>query len=195
MKNKKLIVFITVTSFLLYLTINVLIPYAGKKGTELGQKYNLVETIRGEKIEFYLAVPAKAEEVENLTTEERFFKAIKEDANFRTYIVNMIVNNNNPGNLVFANQPHAVKAGRFAKFPDTITGFRALIMQLEADANRNDTIRTFLEDYAPRAENNTEQYITNVTKTLGKPEHTKLKDIDLLYLATIITKCEHSVNY
>lgn len=45
------------------------------------------------------------------------------------------------------------------------------------DANRGDNIRTFIEDYAPSNENDTEAYIKHMVKTLGVPETTTLKQI------------------
>jgi hypothetical protein len=45
------------------------------------------------------------------------------------------------------------------------------------DANRGDNIRTFIQDYAPPSENNTELYIKHMTTTLGVPETTTLKEI------------------
>ena len=140
-------------------------------------------------------IKVEAEEAPQLTTEERYFEAIRTDIGFRSYIVNMMVKRNNPGNLRCANQSNSTCENGFAVFPDTITGFRGLLMQLELDKGRGDTIRTFIEDYAPKAENNTEAYIATIVEKTGKPENTRLSALDLIQLGTIITACEHSIFY
>ena len=197
MKNKKLIILTVVSALMILSVTEILMPLAEKQGEKLGKQYNLSQFFYGlfERSESLVMFQAKAEEPKKLSTEERFFEAIRTDINFRAYVVNMVVPRMNPGNLRCANQPFSECANGFASFPDTITGFRALLMQIEADKKRGDTIKTFIEDYAPRGENNTDKYIADVSELMGRQADTKLSDLDLLQLATVITACEHSIFY
>jgi hypothetical protein len=83
----------------------------------------------------------------------------------------------NPGNLRFANQRGAVNENGWAKFSNPQDGIAALENQITLDARRGDNIRTFIEDYAPRNENDTEAYIRHMASTLGVSEDTSLTDI------------------
>lgn len=85
--------------------------------------------------------------------------------------------NMNPGNLRFANQRGAVNENGWAKFSNPQDGIAALENQITLDARRGDNIRTFIEDYAPRNENDTEAYIRHMASTLGVSEDTSLTDI------------------
>lgn len=79
---------------------------------------------------------------------------------------------------MFADQPGAISGPRgFARFRTPEDGIKALKNQITLDSNRGDTIRTFIEDYAPRHENDTELYIKHMTTTLGVSENTTLKKI------------------
>jgi len=83
----------------------------------------------------------------------------------------------NPGNLRFANQTGAVNENGWAKFSNPQDGIKALESQIMRDAKRGDNIRTFIEDYAPNNENDTEAYIKHMASTLGVSEDTSLTDI------------------
>ena len=132
--------------------------------------------------------------IDNRTLMERFWDDFSNDKNFRDYVTNMRVSRNNPGNLIFAHQEYSTKSGRFASFQNSITGFRALLVQIQLDMDRGDTLREFVYEYAPEHENNTAQYLKNITDKLGDGDQ-YLYDIDCLYLATLITQNEHSVIY
>lgn len=82
------------------------------------------------------------------------------------------IRNNNPGNLNFAGQRGATKEGgangRFAVFGSMREGVAALVRQIGLDVSRGrNTIRKFIEKYAPSSENNTGAYIAAVSKALG----------------------------
>lgn len=76
---------------------------------------------------------------------------------------------NNPGNLVFIGQPGAIKdpRSRFATFKTPEDGWRALQGQIQKDAQRGHTLRSFIYKYAPPSENNSAHYaaaISHLTK-------------------------------
>lgn len=99
--------------------------------------------------------------------------------------------NNNPGNLIFAGQPNALKGdGGFAKFPTPELGFRALIKQVQADQRRNLSLRDFITKYAPPTENNTEKYIKDVSSELGIEESKNIAELDPIELAKKMAKFE-----
>lgn len=124
--------------------------------------------------------------------EEEYNYLLETDASFRSYISNMRVPNNNPGNLVFARQPEATKVGRFASFPDSRTGFRALLKQLELDSSRKHTVTTFFHKFSPPSENNTASLISGAEKILSVSKDTALADINIISLAKYIAFREHS---
>ena len=64
--------------------------------------------------------------------------------------------NNNPGNLVYANQPGATGASSsgFAVFPTYQAGYQALLNQISLDASRGLTIAQFAQKYAPASDGN-----------------------------------------
>lgn len=64
--------------------------------------------------------------------------------------------NNNPGNLVYANQPGATGASSsgFAVFPTYQAGYQALLNQISLDASRGLTISQFAQKYAPASDGN-----------------------------------------
>ena len=75
--------------------------------------------------------------------------------------------NNNPGNLIFANQKGATVGEKgFAKFSTPQDGYNAVINQVKIDQMRGYTIKEFISKYAPPKENNTELYIKTITKNL-----------------------------
>jgi len=128
------------------------------------------------------------------TPEQQYTKAYREDTGFRGYIEAMQVKRNNPGNLVFANQPNATKDGRFASFKTPYDGFRALIMQITMDMNRGDDLQTFIYEYAPSSENDTIAYLNFLEEACGS-RYLSLKDIDIVHLAVKITEFEHGIRF
>lgn len=76
--------------------------------------------------------------------------------------------NNNPGNLRFANQPGAVQgAGGFAKFSSYDAGYQALLNQIQLQAARGQTLEQFINQYAPPTENNTSAYLSSLERATG----------------------------
>ncbi len=87
--------------------------------------------------------------------------------------------NNNPGNLRPATGQTGVvgtNAG-YAVFKDVATGWANLEQQIRWDAERGDTVQTFIEDYAPSGENATSRYLSFLTQGLGVPASTPLSDL------------------
>lgn len=98
--------------------------------------------------------------------------------------------NNNPGNLVFANQegatlesPNAKGEQRFARFNTPEEGIRALANQVSSYYNgtsaaagyqKLQTVSSIISKWAPPNENNTNQYIDNVSKYLGVSPNEKI---------------------
>ncbi len=133
--------------------------------------------------------------IDNRTPMQKFYDAFENDKHFQEYIVNMNVRRNNPGNLRCASQPHSGCEGGFAVFPSPLVGFRALLMQISLDSSRGDTLKTFIEDYAPRHDNNdTEAYIAFIENKLGN-RNNLIKDLDVLQLAVLVVEFEHSLRY
>jgi len=75
--------------------------------------------------------------------------------------------NNNPGNLDFAGQPGASKAGRFAKFERPEQGIAALYRQLLKRIAEGKTLAELIAQYAPPSENNTSLYLSETTRRVG----------------------------
>lgn len=101
--------------------------------------------------------------------------------------------NNNPGNLRFAGQAGAVQGeGGFAKFPTVEAGIKALENQIKLDASRGLTLAQFISKYAPPSENDTNKYIQDVIKMVGKSQNTKIADIDIKSLTKAIAQKESS---
>ena len=102
------------------------------------------------------------------------------------------VKNNNPGNLTFMKQKGAILgAGGFAKFKTPEAGFEALKRQVTLDQDRGDTIRTFLEVYAPKKDgNDTEAYIKFLADALGGKESDKLSNFTTKDVATYVAQFE-----
>ncbi|EIG4988001.1 transglycosylase [Escherichia coli] len=98
--------------------------------------------------------------------------------------------NNNLGNLVFANQegaaleaPNAKGEQRFARFNTPEEGIRALANQASSYYNgtsaaagyqKLQTVSSIISKWAPPKENNTNQYIDNVSKYLGVSPNEKI---------------------
>ena len=94
------------------------------------------------------------------------------------------IRNNNPGNLNFASQSGASRAGRFAAFGSMAEGIAALDDQLQRYAGRgNDTVRGIVSTWAPASDHNdTGSYIASVARALGvNPDaHLNLNDANTL---------------
>jgi hypothetical protein len=85
---------------------------------------------------------------------------------------------NNPGDLMYANQPHAKpypvkgtdgKTRYYAAFDTLEHGTQALRNQITLDAStaRHESIADFIGKYAPPSENNTGTYLAAVMLALG----------------------------
>lgn len=91
----------------------------------------------------------------------------------------------NVGHINFANQNGAIAVkltagGReWAGWPTFQQAYQGLINQIKLDANRGDTIITFVKDYAPGADpgNVESDYVKGMVSYLGVPANTKLSDI------------------
>jgi hypothetical protein len=129
------------------------------------------------------------------------------NANFDSEIMNRIgtmnfsgskgigLSHNNPGNLIYAGQPNAVKGTKkddgtyYAKFPDIQTGYRALIKQVQSDQNKGLTLKDFITKYAPASDNNnTKEYLNFITKSLNAKTDDKINNIDTFELAKFLAK-------
>lgn len=115
------------------------------------------------------------------------------DSKFRSYIYNIKVKRNNPGNLRFARQPNAINTNGFAEFPDIVIGFRALIMQIKLDQSRDLTIEQFITKYSPPHENDTPHLIKRAEELTGKTKTYKINNINTIFLAKVIANQEHSI--
>ncbi|WP_279717214.1 hypothetical protein [Chelonobacter oris] len=87
--------------------------------------------------------------------------------------------NNNPGNIragEFAKSMGAIGVGPsgFAIFPDAAAGERAIYALLKRKDYQNKTIAGAIERYAPPSENNTELYISMVTRASGLDRNTAM---------------------
>lgn len=82
------------------------------------------------------------------------------------------IRNNNPGNLNYVGQAGATREsgpnGRFAVFQSAEDGLQALAHQLRLYAQRGiNSVRAIISKFAPPSENNTQAYISSVSKGLG----------------------------
>ena len=104
--------------------------------------------------------------------------------------------NNNPGNLKYANQENASLGSKgYAKFKTSEEGFQALIDQIDLDKSRDLTIEQFVTKYAPPTENNTEEYITQMEGQFGLPRNTSINNIDSSDMAQFISKKESGAEF
>ncbi len=86
--------------------------------------------------------------------------------------------NNNPGNIRFANQPGAVQgAGGFAKWPTYDAGYQGLLNQINYQAAKGQDLSQFINQYAPPTENNTNQYLASLVQATGASPTTPLTTI------------------
>jgi hypothetical protein len=101
--------------------------------------------------------------------------------------------NNNPGNLRFVGQAGAVPGrGGFAKFESPEAGYQALKNQIQIRVNQGKTLASFIGQYAPPSENDTNGYINIVSRQLGVNPNTPLKQINLDALARAVAQHESS---
>jgi len=99
--------------------------------------------------------------------------------------------NNNTGNLKFANQPGAFKGkGGFAEFKSPEAGQDALERQVALDASRGATIESYLMKASPPSENNTKKLIKDVSGDMGLPAKTPLNGLNQREFAAVIAKWE-----
>jgi len=94
--------------------------------------------------------------------------------------------NNNPGNLVYAGQPGAVRGdGGFAKFTTKAAGIQALQNQITLDAVRGsdvngrpiNSISDLIYSWAPPNENDTAGYISFVAASTGYDPNAPLSSL------------------
>lgn len=119
------------------------------------------------------------------------------------------IRNNNPGNLVKTSSPWKGKVPHsrntdptFEQFEDWngvkgyLWGLRAMFIDLRGDVFKDgkNTIRRLIEEYAPKHENNTEVYIAEVARAVGKSANETLTIHDFPALMAAITKHENGKN-
>lgn len=106
---------------------------------------------------------------------------------------------NNPGNMDRVNPPWNGQSIdqpdlRFAAFLSPVWGLRAMMKQFRTYARREiDTPRKIIETWAPPKENQTDAYLANVCRAIGKTPDTALDCQDaatLIALAKAITHQE-----
>lgn len=100
--------------------------------------------------------------------------------------------NNNPGNLVTTKDNWLGKVGddgKFVKFQTYELGARALAKNLYNGAV-GQSIDSYMNKYAPKSENDTDAYIGNVAKALGKKPGDTITEVDVLPLMKVIAKQE-----
>lgn len=109
--------------------------------------------------------------------------------------------NNNPGNIEdgkFARDNGAIGTdGRFAIFPDTVTGFNAIAILLSTSAYQNLTIEGAINRYAPPNENNVEDYLKSIERQTGFSRSTPMNNLskdNLLQLAKAMKKQEGNIS-
>lgn len=103
------------------------------------------------------------------------------------------IRNNNPGNLNFMHQKGAVlepgSDARFAKFPSSKEGLKALAIQLVRYYNvyNINTIKDIVSKWAPSSDNNnTTIYAKNVARYVNTEPTTQIKLTDLDILTKIM---------
>lgn len=115
------------------------------------------------------------------------------------------IRNNNPGNLIFTNikwngklPKEQNKDRRFEMFIAPVYGVRAMIKDLKHDIEKGkSTVPQLIEEYAPRFENNTDNYIDTVCRELKVSKTAKLLPTKntLRLLVLSISKVETGGNY
>lgn len=100
------------------------------------------------------------------------------------------VRNNNPGNLVYSSANNWVGKipksqstdSRFEQFKEVKFGIRAMFIDILGDIRKGkNTLRKLISEYAPSFENNTNSYISIVSKKTGVAPDKVLKDMDYLF--------------
>lgn len=102
--------------------------------------------------------------------------------------------NNNPGNLIYTTiawqgkipKPQS-KDAKFEQFTSITYGLRAMLKDLINDINKGqNTVRKLINEYAPKSENNTADYIKRVCNTIKVDPDEKITAInnDFLILLT-----------
>jgi len=132
---------------------------------------------------------------QELSPEDEYYKRLNTDENFNSYIRNINVKLNNPGNLRCAGQPNSTCVNGFASFDSIILGFRALILQLNLDQSRNYTLEQFITKYSPPHENDTERLINQAAEWSGINRKDNITNINTIHLAQIMTRAEWSIQY
>ena len=92
------------------------------------------------------------------------------------------IRNNNPGNLIYTKinwkgklPRHQNNDRRFEMFVAPVYGVRAMIKDLKNDIEKGkSTVPRLVEEYAPRFENNTDNYIETVCRDLKVSKRSKL---------------------
>lgn len=105
---------------------------------------------------------------------------------------------NNPGNL----RPSSIKevselaidtfqaaSGEFLRFANERHGYKALEIVLK-NVYWNKTIKQCIEKYAPRSENNTDNYILKIATKLNVTPNTLIKNVDIKKLMVVIAEIE-----
>jgi len=115
------------------------------------------------------------------------------------------IRNNNPGNLIYTTikwngklPKEQNKDRRFEMFIAPVYGVRAMIKDLKHDIEKGkSTVPQLIEEYAPRFENNTDNYINTVCKELKVSKTAKLLPTKntLRLLVLSISKVENGGNY
>jgi len=104
--------------------------------------------------------------------------------------------NNNPGNLKFADQDGATQGepaedgGHWAKFPTVDAGMEALRQQVMRDSEKGLTVRQFVTKYAPPGSNNTEEYIAQAAAALKAKPDDALAETDPYDVVRFVAKKE-----
>jgi len=104
--------------------------------------------------------------------------------------------NNNPGNLRFVGQAGSIQGeGGFAKFATPEAGYQALINQVRLDQSRGMTLAQFVSKYAPPTENNTSQYVEQMSQWLGVSADAPLASLNYNDVAQAIAKKESGTEF
>jgi hypothetical protein len=123
------------------------------------------------------------------------------------YLSNVVrgIRNNNPGNLIRTNIAWKGKIPksqsmdkRFEIFSAPVYGVRAMIMDLKHDIVKGkNTVPLLISEYAPKSENNTENYINIVCIDLKINRRTKLEPSKstLRSLVFSISRVENGANF
>lgn len=102
------------------------------------------------------------------------------------------VRNNNPGNIKSSNMGTGKKDEEgFVIFNTPEEGWAGLERQIKLDMDRGDTVRTFIEEYAPEKDgNDTEGYVRFIVERMGVKEDTKLSELDVFEVAKAVAWME-----